>query len=107
MRSPTSSPADGLTVATPEDVLVAFVHELRAAGLRIGTREAVDFCRAVALLDATSTRDVFHAGRGLLVRRQADLATYRTVFGRFFLDEGDDLQAADDDAALHALPATR
>src|SRR5690606_31588150 len=44
---------------------------------------------------------------GLLVRRQADLATYRSVFGRFFLDEGDDRQAADDDAALHALPATR
>ena len=65
------------------DRLVAFVHRLRAEGMRVGTSEVLDFCRAVALLGPT---DLYWAGRICLVTRQPDLETYDRVFRGFFRD---------------------
>lgn len=68
----------------PERVLVAFVQDLRAAGLRIGTGEVLQFCRAVTHVNPASSLDLFYAGRAVLVHRQADLDSYATVFRAFF-----------------------
>lgn len=75
--------------AGPERVLIAFVEALRTAGLRIGTGEALDFCRAVTHVDVASSADVFHAGRAVLVHRRADLDTYASVFRTFFHPDED------------------
>lgn len=70
------------------DPLVAFAHRLRAEGVRVGTSEVLDFCRALALLGPT---DLYWAGRICLVTRQPDLETYDRVFRTFFRDAAAEL----------------
>jgi uncharacterized protein with von Willebrand factor type A (vWA) domain len=70
------------------DVLVEFTHELRAAGLIVGTGETLTYCAAVAALNPGDLVDVYWAGRSTLVSRRADIAIYTTVFRRYFLDVG-------------------
>lgn len=78
------------------DHLAGFAQALRAAGLPIGTGDAITFVEAVGRLDVTEPMDVYWAGRTTLVRRPEDLATYHGLFERFWLDrspavEGEEL----------------
>jgi uncharacterized protein with von Willebrand factor type A (vWA) domain len=72
-------------------LLVDFARELRAAGLAVGSGDAVTFCAAMAPLDPTDLVDLYWAGRTTMVSRREDLPVYDRVFRRFFLDEADAL----------------
>ncbi|MEO1085052.1 MAG: VWA domain-containing protein [Acidobacteriota bacterium] len=79
----TAAAAPGGADALLPNVLT-FVGLLRRAGIQVTTGQAVDFCRALSLLDFGDRDQVFHAGRSLLVVRREDLALYEALFGRFF-----------------------
>jgi hypothetical protein len=67
------------------EVLVDFAHELRAAGLTVGSGDVLTYCRAMCPLDPADMLDVYWAGRTTLVTRREDIAVYDEVFDRFFL----------------------
>src|SRR5579859_4438535 len=79
-RSP-PVPEPGIT-----GVLVRFCHELRRAGLAVGSGDVLTYCVALTPLDATDLADLYWAGRATLVTRRDDIAVYDEVFRRFFLD---------------------
>jgi len=68
-------------------VLVGFAHELRAAGLMIGTGDVLTYFAAMTPLDPTDLLDLYWAGRATLVSRHEDGRVYDQVFRRYFLDE--------------------
>jgi uncharacterized protein len=68
-------------------VLVGFGRELRADGLTVGTGDVLTYCAAMTPLDPADLVDLYWAGRVTLVGRGEDIATYNTVFRRYFLDE--------------------
>src|SRR5579863_10201111 len=68
------------------DVLVGFAHELRAAGLTVGTGDLLD---------------LYHAGRATLLNKHEDQPVYDRVFRAYFL--GDDAPARE---RLMINPAT-
>jgi uncharacterized protein len=95
-------------------LLVNFCHELRRAGLAVGSGDVLTYCAAMAPLDPTDLMDLYWAGRATLVTRHDDLGVYDAVFRRFFLDAGDPVRElvtikaqvpAQAEAAL-ALPET-
>ena len=63
---------------------VAFGRELRAAGLSVDLVAAVDFARALGLVDIGDREQVRAAGAALFVRRRDDLEPYDRVFARFW-----------------------
>ena len=69
------------------DLLVGFGHELRAAGLPVGSGDLVTYCAAVATLDPSDLTDLYWAGRTAMVTRREQIAIYDRVFRQFFLDE--------------------
>ena len=70
-------------------MLVDFAHELRSAGLVVGTGDVLVFCSAMTPLDPSDLVDLYWAGRATLVSRKEDIATYDAVFRRFFLASGE------------------
>jgi uncharacterized protein with von Willebrand factor type A (vWA) domain len=70
-------------------VLANFAAALRSAGLAVGSGDVVTFCTAMHVLDPTDLVDLYWAGRATLVSRRDSIATYDTVFRRFFLGGGD------------------
>ena len=68
-------------------VLVGFAHELRGAGLTVGTGDVLTYFAAMTPLDPTDLIDLYWAGRATLVSRHPDDAVYDRVFRRYFLDE--------------------
>ena len=77
------------TTADPfTEVLVGFAHELRAAGLTVGTGDVLTYFAAMTPLDPTDLVDLYWAGRATLVSRHADDGVYDLVFRRYFLDQG-------------------
>jgi hypothetical protein len=72
-------------------LLVDFAHELRAAGLPIGSGDVLTYCAAMAPLDPTDVVDLYWAGRTTMVTLRDNIPVYDRVFRRFFLDEGSDL----------------
>ena len=69
-----------MTRRSPEAVLVAFVGDLRRAGLTVPVGSTVRFAEAVALVGAADERSVYWAGRATLVPHPEDIATYDRVF---------------------------
>ena len=69
------------------ELLVAFGHELRSAGLVVGSGDVMTYCAAMASLDASDLADLYWAGRTTMVTRREQIADYDRVFRRFFLDE--------------------
>jgi uncharacterized protein len=67
---------------------VRFGRELRAAGLPIDLGGAIDFARALALVDIGHRDVVRAAGSAIFVRRHDDLPTYDAVFDRFWRRRG-------------------
>jgi hypothetical protein len=75
---------------------VGFGRALRAAGLHIDLAAAVDFARALPLVDIGSREQVHAAGETVFVRRRDDRETYDIVFDRWWRARGrrsGDLQA--------------
>jgi uncharacterized protein len=68
-------------------VLVGFAHELRAAGLTVGTGDVLTYFAAMTPLDPTDLVDLYWAGRTTLLSRHADQAVYDRVFRQYFLGE--------------------
>lgn len=69
------------------ELFVAFGHELRVAGLPIGTDDVMAMCQSLAELDPTDIMDTYWAGRSTLVSRRDHIPVYDNVFRHFFLDE--------------------
>jgi uncharacterized protein with von Willebrand factor type A (vWA) domain len=69
------------------ELFVSFGHELRAAGLPVGTDDVMAMCASLAELDPTDIMDTYWAGRCTLVSRRDHIPVYDNVFRRFFLDE--------------------
>ncbi len=68
-------------------VLVGFAHELRGAGLMVGTGDVLTYFAAMTPLDPTDLIDLYWAGRATLVSRHSDDGVYDQVFRRYFLGE--------------------
>jgi uncharacterized protein len=68
-------------------VLVGFAHELRGAGLTVGTGDVLTYFAAMTPLDPTDLVDLYWAGRATLVSRHEDDHVYHRVFRRYFLDD--------------------
>lgn len=93
---------------------VGFGRALRAAGLHIDLGAAVDYARALPLVDIGSREQVRAAGEAMFVRRRDDRETYDRVFDRWWRARGrrpGDFQApplqrpADADAAAEEDPS--
>lgn len=67
-------------------VLVNFAHELRLAGLAVGSGDVLTYAAAMVPLDPADMLDLYFAGRATLVTRHDDHPVYDEVFRRFFLD---------------------
>jgi uncharacterized protein with von Willebrand factor type A (vWA) domain len=80
--SDTSDTSDPFT-----SVLVGFAHELRGAGLTVGTGDVLTYFAAMTPLDPTDLIDLYWAGRATLVSRHSDDSVYDQVFRRYFLGE--------------------
>ncbi|MHB1091141.1 MAG: vWA domain-containing protein [Ilumatobacteraceae bacterium] len=69
------------------DLLVDFSHELRLAGIVVGSGEVTTYCTAVSTLNPTDILDLYWAGRTTLITRRDHIPVYDRVFRQFFLDE--------------------
>ncbi|HEY5662802.1 MAG TPA: VWA domain-containing protein [Ilumatobacter sp.] len=69
------------------ELFVSFGHELRRAGLPVGTDDVMAMCTSLAELDPTDIMDTYWAGRCTLVGRRDHIPVYDNVFRSFFLDE--------------------
>jgi uncharacterized protein with von Willebrand factor type A (vWA) domain len=95
-------------------VLVDFAHELRVAGMAVGSGDVLTYCAAMAPLDPTDLLDLYYAGRTSLVNKRDDIKIYDDVFRRFFLGRRGPLpeflmlkaQAAAETEATLVTPAT-
>lgn len=74
-------------------VLVGFAHELRHAGVTVGTGDVLAYFAAMAPLDPSDLVDLYWAGRATLVSRREDIPVYDGVFRWYFL--GEDAPAKD------------
>jgi uncharacterized protein with von Willebrand factor type A (vWA) domain len=97
---------------------VGFGRALRAAGLHIDLGAAVDYARALPLVDIGSREQVRAAGEAVFVRRRDDRETYDIVFDRWWRARGrragdfqapalqrpDGAEAASDESAGDAKP---
>jgi len=61
-----------------------FTRALRAAGLRTDLGAAIDYSRALTLIDIGEREQVHAAGLALFVRRRDELPIYDEVFARFW-----------------------
>jgi uncharacterized protein with von Willebrand factor type A (vWA) domain len=61
-----------------------FTRALRAAGLRTDLGAAIDYSRALTLIDIGEREQVHAAGLALFVRRRDELPVYDEVFARFW-----------------------
>ena len=66
-------------------VLVGFAHELRAAGLTVGTGDVLTYFAAMTPLDPSDLIDLYWAGKATLLSRHEDGPAYDQVFRRYFL----------------------
>lgn len=64
--------------------LLLFPRALRAAGIPVSLGQTLCFVRALDWLQIGDRRQIYHAGRALLVTRREDLALYDAVFESFW-----------------------
>jgi hypothetical protein len=63
---------------------VLFTRALRSAGVATDPRGALDFARALTLVEIGDRTQVHAAGRAILCRRRTDLPVYDAVFDQFW-----------------------
>jgi uncharacterized protein with von Willebrand factor type A (vWA) domain len=84
---PSGEPGSESGTSPFTSVLVGFAHELRAAGLRVGTGDVLTYFAAMTPLDPADLVDLYWAGRTTLLSRHEDGTTYDRVFREYFLGE--------------------
>ena len=99
VRSPFGPEVDGRRLLREA---VGFGRSLRAAHLAIDLGAAVDFARALTLVDVADREQVKAAGAAVFVRRRDDRAVYDVAFDRWWRRRGPRLP---DDYAPTALPS--
>ena len=99
VRSPFGPEVDGRRLLREA---VGFGRSLRAAHLSIDLGAAVDFARALTLVDVADREQVKAAGAAVFVRRRDDRAVYDAAFDRWWRRRGPRLP---DDYAPTALPS--
>ena len=86
MADPGKQDTGGVDTSDPfSAVLVGFAHELRAAGLTVGTGDVLAYFAAMTPLDPTDLVDLYWAGKSTLLSRHEDQGAYDQVFRRYFL----------------------
>ena len=81
VRSPSGGEVDGRRLLAEA---VGFGRALRAAGLAIDLGAAVDFARALTLVELGVREEVRAAGSAVFVRRRDDREVYNRVFDRWW-----------------------
>ncbi len=81
---------------------VRFARALRLAGLTTDLGAAIDFARALGLVDLGDREQVRSAGAAVFVRRRDDIEVYNEVFARFWRGRGFRLPPDPDAAATSA-----
>ncbi len=107
MNVPDASPI--LVAATGEMVdgrrllaeAVGFGRALRSAGLQVDLAAAIDFARALGLIDLGRREQVRDAGAAVFVRRKDDREVYERVFAQFWRRRGRRMPSSD---RLEAVP---
>jgi hypothetical protein len=84
---------------------VRFARALRLAGLTTDLGAAIDFARALGLVEIGDREQVRSAGAAVFVRRRDDLEVYDAVFARFWRGRGFRLPPDPDAAAADAATA--
>jgi len=69
------------------ELFVDFGHELRDAGISVGSGNLTTYCTAVATLNPSDILDLYWAGHTTMLTRRDQIAVYDKVFRQFFLDE--------------------
>ncbi|MFL5777368.1 MAG: vWA domain-containing protein [Chloroflexota bacterium] len=85
MRAPWGDEVDGRRLLAEA---VGFGRAVRAAGLGADLSAAVDFARALTLVDVGDREQVRGAGSALFVHRRSERATYDAVFDRWWRRRG-------------------
>src|SRR3954468_18824043 len=85
VRAPWGPAVDGRRLL-PESV--GFGRALRAAGITTDLGAAVDFARALTLIDMGRRDTVQAAGQAVVVRRRGDREIYDRVFARWWRRRG-------------------
>ena len=83
--APTGEAVDGRRLLAEA---VGFGRALRSAGLQVDLGAAIDFARALALVDVGRRDIVRDAGAAVFVRRRDDRETYDRTFDRFWRRRG-------------------
>jgi uncharacterized protein with von Willebrand factor type A (vWA) domain len=85
VRAPWGPEVDGRRLLNEA---VGFGRALRAAGLHIDVGAAVDYARALPLVEMGDREQVRAAGEAIFVRRRDDRPTYDAVFDRWWRQRG-------------------
>lgn len=85
MLAPTGEAIDGRRLLAEA---VGFGRALRAAGLQVDLGAAIDFARALGLVDIGQRPIVKDSGAAVFVRRRDDRETYDRVFDQFWRRRG-------------------
>lgn len=73
--------------------MLALVQTLRQAGLPVSSDQAMDFLRALRLVDLGQRAQVYHTARCLLVSRYEHLRLFDTIFNTFWAGRQDKPEA--------------
>ena len=65
------------------DNILLFIGMLRQAGIPISTDQAMDFARALEMIDIGQRPQVYYTARGLLLNRYENLRLFDVIFNRF------------------------
>jgi uncharacterized protein with von Willebrand factor type A (vWA) domain len=95
VTAPTGEVIDGRRLLAEA---VGFGRALRAAGLAVDLGAAMDFARALGLVDLGRRDQVHDAGGAIFVRRRDDREVYDRVFAQFWRRRGRKLPATRPDA---------
>jgi uncharacterized protein len=91
----------------PDAVLarvVGFARALDAAGLATDPASAIDFVRALGIIDIGSRAEVHAAGSAVFVRRRDDLPVYDAIFAAFWRAAAHEVPPPPDDATTPRPP---
>ena len=84
IRAPSPDPLAAFDGAVFVRNAVLFTRALRSAGVPTDLRGALDFARALTLVDLGDRTQVHAAGQAIFCRRHADLPAYDLVFDQFW-----------------------
>ena len=88
LRAPVPDPLDAFDGSTFLRNAVLFTRALRSAGVVTDLGGALDFARALTLVDVGDRTEVYAAGSAIFCRRRLDLEIYDAVFDQFWRGSG-------------------